>query len=140
MIRVDTREQENEHITSWFYKHGIEYENIKPLIIGDYMNTDNPNVYLERKNSWLEFAGNCGKAHDRFKRELERLDQTGGKMYILIEEMKPLAEWQNKRTKMTGAIMQKIIDRWKEQHNIEFAQCMWFESAEKIYELLGGNK
>ena len=136
MIRIDTREQKNDHITLAFDTWGIEYDTTKPLIVGDYMSTNAPNVFIERKNSWQEFSGNCGSGHNTFKRELERLDQTGGKMYLLIEEVTPLEKWRNKRGKMTPGVMQKIIDAWKAKHNIELVQCSWSDAPNKILELL----
>ena len=138
-LKVDNREKQNSHIINYFKSIGlqeVDKKTAKTIIglnnvyiindvcsIGDYCNLDNPNVFIERKASWDEFAGNCGKNHARFKRELERLDECGGKMFILIETKQPLSTWKNKRMKITADVMQKIMDSWKVKHNIEFYQC-----------------
>ena len=136
MIRIDTREQENKHIAQAFDALGVEYDTTKPLIVGDYMSINAPNVFIERKNSWLEFAGNCGKGHNTFKRELERLDQTGGKMYLLVEETTPLEKWRNRCGQMKGVVMQKILSAWLTKHNIELVQCHPSDTPRKILEIL----
>ena len=110
-IKVDNREKKNDHILQYFNQVGLakvdkkSVKNVKDLefayivndlcSIGDYCNLDKPNVFIERKADWNEFAGNCGKNHQRFKRELERLDECGGKMFILVETKQPLLTWQN---------------------------------------------
>ncbi len=151
-LKVDNREKENSHILDYFKKINLEEvdkKTVKTVIglenvyiindlcsIGDYCNLDKPNVFIERKASWDEFAGNCGKSHARFKRELERLDECGGKMYVLIETTQPLNTWKNKRMKITADIMQKIMDAWKIKHNIEFLQCRKELAGYIIYNLL----
>ena len=151
-LKVDNREKENLHILDYFKKINLEEvdkKTVKTVIglenvyiindlcsIGDYCNLDKPNVFIERKASWNEFAGNCGKNHARFKRELERLDECGGKMYVLIETTQPLNTWKNKRMKITADIMQKIMDAWKTKHNIEFLQCRKEIAGYIIYNLL----
>jgi hypothetical protein len=142
-IWIDSREQENTHILktftdAWADKQIDGFEQNKTIIIGDYKNPDNPAVWLERKNSWQEFAGNCGSNHDRFKRELERLDQTGGKLFILVEELTPLENWKGRHTKMKGNVIQKIIETWKTKHNIEIVQVDKRFSGQKIIEILKG--
>lgn len=137
-IKVDNREKENEHIIKIFEQQQIEYITNKPCSIGDYCNLEKPNIFIERKASWLEFAGNCGKAHDRFKRELERLDECGGKLFIMVEEKTLIEEWKNQHSKMNGKIMAKIIECWKRKHNIEIVQTTKENAGYLILELLGG--
>lgn len=155
-LKVDNREKENSHILNSFLAFGlkeVDKKTVKTVIglenvyivndlcsIGDYCNLDKPNVFVERKASWNEFAGNCGKNHARFKRELERLDECGGKMYVLIETTQPLRTWKNKRMKITADVMQKIIDAWKTKHNIEFLQCKKELAGATIYNLLQDQK
>ena len=47
MIIIDSREKKFEHITAYFDKHGIPYE-VRKLNTGDYYNTDNPSVVVDR--------------------------------------------------------------------------------------------
>ncbi len=107
------------------------------MYVGDYCEYSKPLLVVERKASWLEFAGNCGQNHARFKAELERLNAIGGRMVILIEELTPVENWQHRRSQMSGVVMKKIIDRWKEEYNLELVQCTKNESGKKILEILG---
>ena len=139
MIQIDTREQRNAHITAYFDSVGIDYFRSK-LYVGDYVDIDSPKMIIERKKDVLEFAANAGKNHDRFKRELERLDEIGGEMHILIEEpmsFEDLKKWKHKRSQMSGETLYKICCAWHEKHNIEFHFCRKAESG-KIIELLTG--
>lgn len=154
-LKIDNREKKNAHIVEYFKSIGlkeIDKKTTKSVIglnnvyiindlcsIGDYCNLDKPNVFVERKASWDEFAGNCGKNHARFKRELERLDECGGKMYILVETKQPLLTWKNNRMKITAIVMEKIIENWKTKHNITFLQCDRNMAGLLIYDLLKEN-
>lgn len=82
-ILIDTREQENSHITDYFDKAKINYE-IRKLDYGDYSVKISKNerlgiprdlyfdkqVIVERKGSLDELAGNLTKERDRLKKEL----------------------------------------------------------------------
>lgn len=141
MIKVDTREKQNSHITKFFKENGIEFCTDKTCYIGDYCNTENPNVYVERKNSWDELAGNCGRNHDRFKRELERLDDCGGKMFIVVETNIPLNEWKPKHVrKMTAEQMDKILTAWAHKHRISIMTTPKEQAGQWIYKILTGVK
>ena len=151
-IKVDSREKENDHILKYFDSIGLarlkkeEIKDVRGLenvyivndicSIGDYCNLDKPNLFVERKAHWNEFAGNCGRNHARFKRELERLQECGGKMIILIETLQPLGAWKNNRMKMTAEVMQKIIASWREKYNIAIVQCRKAEAGLVIHEIL----
>ncbi|WP_102347278.1 ERCC4 domain-containing protein [Bacillus sp. Marseille-P3661] len=81
-ILIDTREQQNEHITKYFDTKGIRYKTRK-LDTGDYMAVIPPNEKLgiikpiqfqaaiERKNSIDELAQSI-KERNRFENELIR--------------------------------------------------------------------
>lgn len=151
-LKVDNREKENKHILDYFNSIGLQMidkqktKDVRGLnnvyiindlcSIGDYCNLDKPNVFVERKAHWSEFAANCGRNHARFKRELERLDECGGEMIILIETTQPLSTWKNNRMKTTAEVMQKIINAWKEKHNIKFIQCKKQDAGLYIYNIL----
>lgn len=112
------------------------------LYVADYSRVDKQDVVIDRKQNVLEFAGNAGKQHERFKNELKRLDDIGGKMYILIEEelssLEDIKEWSSKRSQMSGKTLYKICRAWQKRHNIEFVFTSKEKSAQKIIELLGG--
>lgn len=101
VVLVDTKEQKNEHILSWFESNGIKYKK-KSLKTGDYsfMVTANPElgimsdqyftdeICIERKNSVNEIASNfasVNKDDDRIMRELNRMINID-MVYLLIED------------------------------------------------------
>lgn len=153
MILIDSREQNNKHILRYFNKNKIEYRDGIARDYADYYST-NGDCCVERKKNLIEFAGNCGKGHAKFKREMEKLGE-GEKMYILIEEeykYKDLPKWKNPRAKtfrrladgsikklrpMDGAGIKIICDQWLKKHNIEIVFCSKEDSPKKILELLG---
>lgn len=153
MILIDTREQANTHILRYLDRQGIEHCDVA-LEFGDYLNTET-GIVVERKRNFEELAGNCGTGHARFKRELERLDSTGGQMYILIEQegdLETLARWENPRATikhrtlksgaikpiqpMTGAQMAQICRRWEERHKVKVVFCDKRNAPKKLCELL----
>ena len=143
-IQIDTREkpQKNAHIERYLQNEGIPFHRSKNYV-GDYYELASPYIVVERKQNVLEFAGNAGKNHDRFKRELQRLDDINGKMYIVIEENIPngldgLKEWTNKRSQMRGDVLAKICKTWMERHNIVFVFCNKADSPKIIVDILGG--
>ncbi len=92
MIQIyeDTRQQQahgdkhaNKH--AWWTSHGIEVERLK-LEFGDYIRADgSSNIAVDTKRSLDEVAGNVGREHERFVRELERAREAGWRLVILIE-------------------------------------------------------
>jgi len=95
IIITDSREQVNNHITSWFDKKKLPYKEMT-LKQGDYSfyipkneELDIPRdiyfdkeIMIERKNSLDELSGNFGTGRDRFEKELSLAK---GKKYLLIE-------------------------------------------------------
>lgn len=152
-IQIDTREQANTHIIRYFDKIGVEHIDDGCLQIGDYY--ADGHVVVERKRNLIEFAANCGKNHQRFKRELERLDESGWRMYIIIEQemsYEDMATWQNPRGKvkyrrlkngmlkavkpMTGAQMKAICDEWMRKHDIQIKFCNKKDTGREILNIL----
>jgi hypothetical protein len=93
VILIDTREQENKHITEYFDKKGIAYKSQK-LDFGDYslllpkneqygisydMQLD---FAVERKHNLEELSGNFAQDRDRIEHEMWR---GNGKMVFIIE-------------------------------------------------------
>lgn len=95
-IVIDTREQENKHITDYFAKHNIPYVSQK-LDYGDYSCFIPANrelgivrdmyftdaIAVERKHSLDELAGNLTQDRTRFESELIR--SHGCKLFLMIE-------------------------------------------------------
>ena len=87
-IQIDTRQQANKHmhVDSWFDAHGVEYF-YKKLDFGDYAAVGNgSNIVCDTKQTVQELAGNCGREHARFARELDRARDAGCRLFILVEE------------------------------------------------------
>lgn len=96
-VVVDTREQENTHITDYFTKHKIPFVS-KKLDFGDYsaMIPENHNsgilrdtyftdsIVVERKNGLTELANNLSNDRARFEQELIRA--TGCKLFLMVED------------------------------------------------------
>ena len=89
IIQIDTREKDRaiKKIIAELDRQGIKYISSK-MFVGDYCDLSNPLVIIDRKQNIAELAQNATSQHDRFKRELLRLDEIGGKMYVLIEQDK----------------------------------------------------
>ena len=96
VILIDTREKKNQHITDYYDKHGIKYEN-RALSSGDYsfyigenpelsiprpLYMDNE-IIIERKASLDELSGNFTTGRTRFEEEFATSKAT--KKYLLIE-------------------------------------------------------
>lgn len=104
VILIDTREQENIHITNYFDKKKISYKS-KALDQGDYsfylpQNESlsiprdlyfDKEIIIERKGSLDELANNLGKERARFEKELS----TGPKTKVLLIENASYADIVN---------------------------------------------
>ena len=100
VILVDTNEQENSHITSFFDKKKIPYRNMK-ISYGDYscmipkgtIDQFTSDIYfdrdfaIERKNGIDELAGNLKQDAARLKKELAHLNMYEIKYLIYIEDL-----------------------------------------------------
>jgi ERCC4-type nuclease len=96
VLLVDTREQQNGHITEYFASNGVQY---RPLALdcGDYsaMLPACPGagiprdiyftgqIVIERKGSLEELAGNLSQGRERFENEFMRA--AGRRVFLLIE-------------------------------------------------------
>ena len=139
MIYFDSREQKNLHILEYFDKVGQFYAGPVTLKYGDYaLERTNPKVVIERKAHLLELSSCLGKHHTRFRNELLRARDCGAKVIVLIEEETLPCDWKSKRTKMTGAQMQKIMDTMSEKYPVEWRFCRKADAGKKIIEILGG--
>ena len=91
-VYCDTRQQKGKHtnIDGWFDRHGVEYAYQK-LDFGDYM-TDGSNVSVDTKKGIEELAGDIGRDHARFVRELDRAAEAGYRLVVLVETARPICE------------------------------------------------
>lgn len=104
VIQIDSREKARaiRKIEAEFDKQGIKHP-ISKLIVGDYMNYDNPRIIVDRKQSLTEVCGNMTQQHTRFRNELIRAQELGIQLVILVEHggeirtIDDVAQWVNPR-------------------------------------------
>ena len=168
-IQIDTRQQANKHmhVDSWFDAHGVEYF-YKKLDFGDYAAVGNgSNIVCDTKQTVQELAGNCGREHARFARELDRARDAGCRLFILVEEheayndrerlhrwvcrtCRMCPEFRAKRCDpsadacrvrrfkpMNGATLAKIVTKLEQDHGALFLFTRRGDSARTICDLLG---
>lgn len=87
IIQIDSREKERaiRKIEAEFDRQGIQHP-VSKLIVGDYMNYDNPRVIVDRKQNLTEVCGNLTQQHARFRKEVLKANELGIKLIILVED------------------------------------------------------
>ncbi len=147
-IQIDSREKARaiKKIISEFDYQNIKYF-VSKMYIGDYQALENPLVLIDRKQNIAEIAQNATSGHDRFKRELIRLDEIGGKMYILIEQdkidgkpikgLEDIILWAPKYGEILGDRIYRVLKSWQNKHNIEYVFCSKKNTGKEILRLLG---
>lgn len=85
-IQIDSREKAKaiQKIKKSFDQGGVNYFFSK-LMVGDYMNLDNPRLIIDRKQNLQELYGNVCHQHERFKKELIKAMQAHIQLVILVE-------------------------------------------------------
>lgn len=142
-IYVDTRQQRGKHEIKhrWLERHGVEMIR-KTLPYGDYM-APGSNISIDTKKGVQEICQNVTRDHERFVREIERATDAGYRLIILIEAGRPylqltdIALWENKRGKVQGPTLSKILLSMQLTHNVTFELCHPRGSAQRICDILG---
>ena len=162
-IQIDSREKAKaiQKILKEFDSQGVRYFSSK-LLVGDYMNLDNPRLIIDRKQNLQELCGNVCQQHERFKKELIRAIDAGLQLIILVEhgdDIKTLEDvffWKNPRkheirwktvngvkTKtvvsakaVDGSQLYKSLCTIRDRYGVRFEFCNKNETGEKIMELL----
>ena len=143
MIIIDSREKKFEHITAYFDKHGIPYE-VRKLNTGDYYNTDNPSVVVDRKANLQEVCSNLsvGKSNRiRFTDECKRAFSDKIRLIVLIEgtnykELDEIKAWKSKHSWHTGRWLLDGMFRLSVAFGVEWKLCRKNLTAKTILELL----
>ena len=148
IIQIDTREKQKaiKQILRTFDDRKIKHFTSK-LLVGDYMNMDNPKVIVDRKQNLLEVCNNVCQDHDRFREELIRAKDIGIKLVVLVEHgdgincLEDVIFWENpRRTKSPKAIngdrLYKIIRTIERKYGCVFAFCEKRNTGEEIIRLL----
>lgn len=148
-IQIDSREKSRaiKKISEEFDRNDVRYF-VSKLYVGDYVNLENPLVFIDRKQSIAEIAQNATSGHARVKKELERLKEIGGKMYFLIEQdrigskrIKSLDDimlWTPKFGTINGMQIYKVLRAWLAKYDIEYVFCGKKNTGKEIIRLLGG--
>lgn len=162
-IQIDSREKAKaiQKILKEFDSQGVRYFSSK-LLVGDYMNLDNPRLIIDRKQNLQELCGNVCQQHERFKKELIRAIDAGLQLIILVEhgdDIRSLEDvyfWQNPRKheirwktvngkKVKTVVSAKAVDgeqlykslcTIRDRYNVRFEFCNKNETGKRIMELL----
>lgn len=163
MIQIDSREKARaiKKIVAEFDRQGIKHP-VSKLLVGDYMNYDNPRLIIDRKQNLSELCSNVCQDHERFRRELLLAKENGIQLLILIEHGKGFRKlsdvfwWENPRrwkrlrnpdtgkweeveTKaMQGETLYKILCTQERKYGVKFLFCEKEETGSEIIRILGG--
>jgi len=144
LIIVDSRERKWEHIQKYFDENEIEYVFPKKLDTGDYLNTENPLVVVDRKANLQEICMNLSRGEEniiRFTKEVKRAKESKMRFIVLIEgtsakSPKDIARWKSKYSKHTGRWLVDKMFEFTVTYGVEWVFCKRNETARKILELL----
>lgn len=140
-VIVDSREQVNFHLTSWFDSKGIQHIT-RALETGDYSamldgETFEDEVVIERKANIDEIAGNFTQGRERFEREMIRAKANGIKVFLIIEN----ASWHdillhNYHSQLKPQSLVASLLSWQVRYNITIMFCRPEETAQLMYSTL----
>lgn len=147
-IQIDSREHQKaiKKIVAEFDQRGIKHP-ISKLLVGDYMNYDNPRLVIDRKQNLTEVCQNVCQDHERFKRELIRAKENGIKVIFLVEHgpaiktLEDIIFWENPRLKsspkaMTGEHLYRILSTIERKYDTKFYFCDKSQTGRRIVEML----
>ena len=163
-IQIDSREKARAitKIIKTFDESGVNHFSSK-LLVGDYMNLDNPRLIIDRKQNLQELCGNVCQQHERFKKELVKAMQANIQLIILVEhgpDVKCIEDvyfWQNPRKHevrwrvvngkreryvvsakaVDGNQLYKSLCTIRDRYNVRFEFCEKKDTGRRIMELLG---
>lgn len=161
VIQIDSREKSRaiKKIIKTFDEKGVKHP-VSKLMVGDYMNYDNPRLVVDRKQNLTEVCCNVCQDHERFRRELVKANENGIKIIFLVEHGKDIetledviwwenprgmkrqrnketGEWETVKTKaMTGMTLYKVLCTIQKKYECEFLFCKKNDTGKKIIELL----
>lgn len=147
VIQVDSREKDRaiRKILEEFDRQGVKHP-VSKLMVGDYMNYDNPRLIIDRKQNLSEVCSNVCQGHERFRRELIRAQEYGIQLVILVEHgkgIKGLADviwWRNPRggKSMQGDVLCKIMETQERKYGVRWEFCDKRQTGRRIIEILSG--
>lgn len=164
IIQIDSREKARaiKKIVAEFDRHGVKHP-VSKLMVGDYMNYDNPRLIIDRKQNLSELCSNVCQDHERFRRELIKAQENGIQMVILVEHGKGIRSledviwWENprrwKRVKdpdtgrwaeietkaMEGHVLYKVLRTQERKYGVKFLFCEKKDTGKEIIRILSGD-
>lgn len=150
-ILIDTREQPSERAKRRYESFGVPYRRAT-LYYGDYTynatlpdgaqlhslsETIKPICAVERKMNLDELAGCFTRSRDRFKREFERAQENGCRIYLICEN----ANWENLLTGRYRSLFNEnafaaSTAAWMVRYNMNVIFCKEETSGRLIKEIL----
>lgn len=138
MLIIDSREKPKAigSIIKYFEANGIDYD-ISKLYVGDYINYEDPRTVIDRKQNIAELAKNCTSDHERFRRELERVQKAGAHLTVLVEQnrykdqdewvevndISDLMRWSSPHTMVTGEKVWRVLVSWCAKYPLTVEFC-----------------
>lgn len=161
IIQIDSREKARaiKSIVAEFDRQNITHP-VSKLMVGDYMNYDNPRLIIDRKQNLSELCSNVCQDHERFRRELLLAQANEIKIIFLVEHgdgincLEDVIWWNNPRrfkrvrdsvsgswkeveTKaMKGETLYKILKTQERKYGCRFLFCDKKDTGKRIIELL----
>lgn len=153
MILIDTREKPKaiERIIDYFQQNNIDYDRSK-LFFGDYMEYNRPSLVIDRKQNIAELAKNCTTDHERFRRELERVQRAGAELVVLVEQntytdrgerihvksIEDLLLWSSPHTMVRGEKVYRVLKSWTAKYPVRVEFCNKRSTGKRIVNILYG--
>ena len=159
VIQIDSREKARaiKKIVEEFDRQGVRHP-VSKLIVGDYMNYDNPRLIIDRKQNLTELCSNVCQDHSRFRNELILAQEIGVQLVILVEHGKGIrcledviwwnnprrhkrvqigGRWQTVETKaMEGDVLYKILCTQQRKYGVRFLFCDKQATGREIIRIL----
>lgn len=163
IIQIDSREKARaiKSIVAEFDHQSVKHP-VSKLMVGDYMNYDNPRLIVDRKQNLSELCSNVCQDHTRFKNELQLALEHDIQLVFLVEHGKgirsiediiwwnnprrwkrrrnPLTgKWETIETKaMEGLTLYKVLKTQERKYGCQFAFCEKQNTGKEILRILGG--
>jgi len=160
IIQIDSREKARaiKKIVAEFDQQGVSHP-ISKLMVGDYMNYDNPRLIIDRKQNLSELCANVCQDHNRFRRELILARENEIQIVFLVEHGKGIekledvawwdnprrfkrfkneqGEWKETETKaMQGETLYRVLCTQERKYGCKFLFCDKESTGSEIIRIL----
>ena len=147
VIQIDSREKDRaiRKIVEEFDRRGVKHP-VSKLMVGDYMNYDNPRLIVDRKQNLSEVCSNVCQGHERFRNEPKRARENEIRLIILVEHgrgihcLEDVIWWNNPRggKSMQGEVLYKVMKTQERKYGIKYLFCDKRQTGRRIIEILSG--